>query len=382
MQANIIPRKRAPGMDDSRSPFPLRLWHWKTARVLYTATIYVLICYLFRAAHETLILFLFAILFAYFLAPVVRRLEKPLHGRAVAILAVYVFLAGMITILVFVAGPAVVQETRDLAAKLPELMSRAASGQLLLSFAEKHNWPSQRIYAVQDFLSNHSDAITAYGTTLARKLATPITHLWWLLLIPILAIFFLKQGEEIAAGIGSLASDQDDRILISSLFQDVNVMLGSYIRSQMILAVLTLIAYTVVLEFMHVPYAMILGPLAGFLEFIPVVGPAIAAVSVLLIALLAGYGHMLLLVLFVAAWRIMQDYVNAPRIMGKSLEIDPLMQIFAVLAGGEIGGVVGALVSVPVVAIVRIVWRRMHENTQMEITPSGEAHSGPATGAA
>jgi predicted PurR-regulated permease PerM len=253
---------------------------------------------------------------------------------------------------------------------------------MLQSFAQKHNWPSERIHAFQQFLQNHSDVITSYGTAAARKLASPITHIWWLLLIPILAIFFLKQGEAIAANIGNIASDQDDRILISGLFADVNVMLGSYIRAQMILALLTLVAYTVVLNIMRVPYAMILGPLSGFLEFIPVVGPAIAAVSVLLIAALAGYSHVLLLLLFVAAWRLMQDYVNAPRIMGKSLEINPVMQIFAVLAGGEIAGVVGALVSVPVVATLRIIWRRMQANSRLETPSSGETVTGPASGAA
>ena len=167
---------------------------------------------------------------------------------------------------------------------------------------------------------------------------------------------------------------------LNVLMADVNVMLGSYIRSQMILALLTLVAYTAVLSVMHVPYAMILGPLAGFLEFIPVVGPAVAAVSVLLIAALAGYPHVLIVVAFVAVWRVVQDYVNAPRIMGKSLEINPLMQIFAVLAGGEIAGVVGALVSVPAVAMLRIVWRRMHENTGKEVMPDGETFTGAVSG--
>lgn len=358
------------------------MWHWTAARVLYTATIYALIVYLLRAAHETIILFLFAILFAYFLAPLVRRLEGPLRGRGKAILAVYFLLAGLITAAVFFVGPSISQESHDLATKLPQLLSSASSGDLLQSFAQKHHWPAASIHSIQKFLKTHSDAIAQYGSEIAARLARPISHIWWLILIPILALFFLKDGETIAANVSSIAPDRDDRVLIDSLIADVNVMLGSYIRSQMILALLTLIAYSIVLNVLRVPYAMILGPLAGFLEFIPVVGPAVAAVTVLVIAALSGYPHMLLVVLFVAVWRLMQDYVTAPRIMGKSLEINPLMQIFAVLAGGEIAGVVGALVSVPVVAALRILWRRMHQNTHRERTPEGETFTGPVTGAA
>lgn len=355
------------------------MWHWTTARVLYTATIYLLLLYLFRAARETLTLFLFAILFAYFLLPLVNRLEKPVRGRGKAILVVYLILGAVLTGLGFAAGPAISREARDLANSLPTLLNRVASGELVQSFGQHHGWNQQRVDQVQAFLVAHKDEILGYGKSLAGKLATPATHIWWLILIPILTLFFLKQGQEIAASVAGLATDPEDRAVVDDLFADVNVMLGSYIRAQIVLAVLTLVAYVVVLGLLRVPYALVLAPVAGFLEFIPVVGPAIAAVSVFLIAVLAGYSHPVALVVFLGAWRLIQDYVNAPRIMGKSLEIEPLVQIFAVLAGGEIGGIVGALVSVPVVAILRILWRRMHPDTVKQVSADGETFTGPTT---
>lgn len=366
-------------MGTSGSPFPLRLWHWTTARVLYTATIYLLILYLVRAARETLTLFLFAILFAYFLVPLVGRLQGPLKGRGKAILAVYVLLAAVLTGVGFLVGPGISREARDLATSLPTLLNRLASGELVQSFGQHHNWTPARVDQLQGLLTTHKNEILGYGKTLAGKVAAPATHIWWLILIPILTLFFLKQGQEMAGSIASFATDPGDRTVVDDLFADINVMLGSYIRSQIILASLTLVAYTVVLAIMRVPYALVLGPLAGFLEFIPVVGPAIAAVSVFVIAILAGYPHAGMLILFPSAWRLVQDYVNAPRIMGKSLEIDPLVQIFAVLAGGEVGGIVGALVSVPVVAILRILWRRMHPNNTTQVTAEGETFTAPTT---
>lgn len=63
---------------------------------------------------------------------------------------------------------------------------------------------------------------------------------------------------------------------------------------------------------------------------------------------------------------MIQDYVSAPRIMGQSLEISPLAEIFAVLAGGEMGGVVGALVSVPILALLRILWQRLTSKRSAE----------------
>jgi predicted PurR-regulated permease PerM len=141
-------------------------------------------------------------------------------------------------------------------------------------------------------------------------------------------------------------------------------MLGSYIRAQLILAALTAIALTVVLGIMRVPYSFVLSPLAGVCEFVPVVGPAVACITIFGMAGIAGYTHLVWLFLVLGTWRVIQDYLNAPRIMGHSVRISPLVEIFCVLAGGDIGGVAGAMVAVPSLAILLIVWRERGTQTE------------------
>lgn len=94
------------------------------------------------------------------------------------------------------------------------------------------------------------------------------------------------------------------------------------------------------------------------MEFIPVVGPLVAAVLILGVALLMGYSHWIILLAFLGAWRLIQDYMVSPRVMGEKMELHPLAAIFGVLAGGEIAGVLGVYLSIPVMASLRIVWRR------------------------
>ncbi len=324
-----------------------------------TALVFVVVLAFLHGAQETLTLFLFAILFAYFVAPPIAMLQKPLRGRMKAIGVIYLVLIGLLIGLGFLVGPRIAEEGKSLAATLPSLIARMSSGQLVAQVGTNHGWTQTRQIQIQQFFVSHKDQFLGYTSVLGSKLAAPASHLWWLILIPILSLFFLKDGENIATNLIALGRDSQEKATLSGVVSDVNIMLGSYIRSQIILAGLTLIAYTLVLSIMGVPYAFILGPLAGIFEFVPVVGPAVAAISVFVIAILASYPHLLWLFIFLGAWRLIQDYVNAPRIMGKSIEIAPLAQIFAVLAGGEIGGVVGALISVPVLAILRILWRRM-----------------------
>jgi predicted PurR-regulated permease PerM len=259
----------------------------------------------------------------------------------------------------FLIGPKIAGEGTALATSLPSLLGKAGSGELVSQVGQKHGWSEARQAQIQNFFVSHKDDILGYGRAIGQKLAEPAQHIWWLILIPILSIFFLKDGQSIGENLVALGRDAEEEKTLRGIIGDINVMLGSYIRAQLTLASLTLVAYTVVLSILHLRYALVLGPLAGIFEFIPVVGPAVAAIIVFVIAVLTSYPHLIWLVLFLAAWRLIQDYVNAPRIMGKSLEISPLVQILAVLSGGEIAGVVGALISVPAVATLRILWRRL-----------------------
>lgn len=336
-----------------------KFWDPKTARVLFTALIFALALAFLHGARETLTLFLFAILFAYFVEPLVSILNRPLRGRVQAIGAVYFLLIALLIGLGFLVGPRIAREGRSLAQSLPMLLDKMGSGQLVSQVGNKRGWSAGTQAQIQRFFVTHRGDILAYGKILGAKLAEPAQHIWWLIIIPILSLFFLKDGRSIADDVVDFGRNSQEKWTLRGIVGDVNVMLGSYIRAQLILASLTLIAYTAVLSLMRVPYAFILGPLAGIFEFVPVVGPALAAVTVFVIAILSGYPHMLGLFLFLGTWRLVQDYVNAPRIMGKSLEVSPLVQIFGVLAGAEIAGVVGALISVPVIAALRILWRRL-----------------------
>jgi predicted PurR-regulated permease PerM len=337
-----------------RKTFFDEIWDGRTARVLFTTLVFALVVLLAWGARETLTLFLFAILFAYFLAPLVRILEKPLRGRGRAILVVYAGLIGALVGGGFIAGPSVANESRELVMSLPSLLNRLASGELIQQFGRDHHIRPALTGQIQGFLVAHRAELLGYGSSFASKLAAPAQRIWWLILIPILSLFFLKQGDSISDRAVAMGRSTRERGLIRSLLADTNVMLGGYIIAQITLAMLTLSAYTLYLSLTGAPYAFILGPIGGALEFIPVVGPAIGAVAIFTIALLAGYPHMIWLFLFLGTWRLIQDYVNAPRIMGRRVEINPLLQIFAVLVGGEVGGVVGALVAVPVVATLRI----------------------------
>lgn len=128
----------------SKGTFLTQLWDARTAKVLFTSLLFILVLAFLKAAHDTLLLFLFAILFAYFLAPLVGRLEIPLRGRGMAILVVYLLLGAVLTAIGLIAGPRVAYESRALATSLPSLLDRLGSGQLVSQLGQHYHWADSR----------------------------------------------------------------------------------------------------------------------------------------------------------------------------------------------------------------------------------------------
>jgi predicted PurR-regulated permease PerM len=106
------------------------------------------------------------------------------------------------------------------------------------------------------------------------------------------------------------------------------------------------------------PNAIALGILAGILEFIPVIGWITAAATIVTAGILT-HSHWIWILALLAVWRVLMDYGVSPRVVGHELEIHPLMAIFTLMVGGAVGGIVGIYLSVPLVAALRVIYRRI-----------------------
>ena len=330
----------------------------RTARVLVTVLLFALALGFLYVARATLIAFLFAIFFAYLMSPLVNRLEKLLHGRVLAIAVIYSLLLVLVVVFFVVVGPKVTREGARLGQSLPDLLTRLKSGDLTEKLGKEHGWSSATSVFVQSFLNSHSDDITQLAQRVGLRVADVAKQAWLFFVVPLLSIFFLKDGRAFSDFLLAAIQSRPQREFLENVLNDLNQMLAHFIRAQLTLAALTLVMYSVFLGIMRVPYALVLGTLGGVLEFIPVVGPLAAALVIVSVALLLSYKHWLILVVFLGSWRLIQDYVSSPRIMGESMELHPLAAIFGVMAGGEVAGILGIYLSIPVMASLRIVLRR------------------------
>jgi len=330
----------------------------RTARALVTVLLFALVLGFLYVARTTLIAFLFAIFFAYLMSPLVNRLEGVLRGRVQAIAVIYSLLIVLVVVFFVVVGPKVTREGAKLGQSLPALLTQLSSGQIAQQLGSEHGWNTKTTELAQSFLVSHSDEITQVAQRVGLRVADVAKQAWLFFVVPLLSIFFLKDGRNFSDFLLSAIQSRPQREFLENVLNDLNQMLAHFIRAQLTLAALTMVMYSAFLGIMGMDYWLVLGTLGGVLEFVPVVGPLAGALVIVSVALLMSYQHWLILVIFLGVWRLIQDYVSSPRIMGESMELHPLAAIFGVMAGGEVAGILGIYLSIPVMASLRIVFRR------------------------
>jgi predicted PurR-regulated permease PerM len=331
----------------------------RTVRILFTVFVFAVACAFLYVARRTLIAFLFAVFFAYLVDPAVSHMERWTRSRARAIAIIYLLIVGALGTFFFFIGPRIGHEVQRLTESMPSLVERINSGQIVQDIGIEHGLTKTTRDQLSAFLKSHTGDLLRLAQRVGLRVAEVAQESWILVLIPILAGFFLKDGRAFSQVALSFVHSKPQREFLQDVINDMNLMLAQFIRAQLTLAAFSWLAYTLFLGLiMHVPYALMLGTAGGILEFIPVVGPLVASLLIVGVALLTGYQYWLIVGIFLLVWRLIQDYAASPRIMGKTMELHPLAAIFGVLAGGEIAGVLGVYLSIPVMASLRIVWRR------------------------
>ncbi|HXE31949.1 MAG TPA: AI-2E family transporter [Terriglobales bacterium] len=358
----------------------MQIFDGRTGRVLATLLLFGLALAFLVLAWRALVTFLFAILFAYLFEPVVEGLQKRLRfTRGWAVAALYGLMVVVLGLFVLTVGPRIVHQATRLADLVPGVTAGVSSGQIAQEVGTQRGWSYETQYRVQQFLAGHRATISAWEREFLGEIASVASNLGWVALIPILAAFFLLSGDRYFDMMLEQLARRRQRVFVANLLHDVHDVLASYIRAQILLTVIALVVYLVAFEMMRLPYAVALATVAGLLEFIPVVGPLLGAVVVVVTSFVANYSLLWLVVIFLGGWRLVQDYFNSPRIMGNQVQLSPLAVLFGVLAGAEVAGVIGVYLSIPVMASLRVAWIRWRsfESAQIVVAPAEAPQAGP-----
>ena len=334
----------------------------RAARAAWTVGVIALAAVVVYWIRETLILFMVALLVSHLLAPVVdfvARFAPRRFSRNLALAVVYVLLLAVLVSIAALVGSRVVDEASSLASRLPGWIQQ----QDLLNAMPIPDWLQPQRDHIMEWLREQTQNFQASVLPLMRQagvhILSGIGSLATFILVPVLSFFFLKDGRAMREHIVGFFGEGGQHELMDDIFADIHTMLAQYIRALVLLAVATFCFYSLFLQVVGAPYSVLLGGIAAILEVIPVVGPLAGWAIILLVTGFSGYAHLVWILIFLVCYRVFQDYVLSPYLMSSGVEIHPLLVLFGVLAGEQIGGVPGMFFSVPVIATLRLVLVRL-----------------------
>ncbi|MFN0074807.1 MAG: AI-2E family transporter [Chloroflexota bacterium] len=340
------------------------------ALAFYGVGIGLVVLYLIR---DVITLLFLAWIIAAALRPAVDRLQRWMP-RGVAILIPYLLLIGSVAALVFLIVPPFVAEFRSLAGNLPRYVEQAQSTMTVLD-----EW--MRSHGVPSPLGEQA-AQWARGLEQAAG---------FLIRLPLAAFSFIL-GTFATVAIGFywlLARDQSVDWICRTcrpknpegarrVIDQAELQMGSYVRGLVFLGVVIGVVTLIGLLVLRVPYAVVFAVIAGIFELLPTIGPIISAIPAILAALTISPVLALGVALLYLAVQQLENYILVPRVHEQSVGLPPLVILLAVLIGSTIGGITGAILAVPVAALIALVvdeWQQLSrdEHQRSEASPAAKA---------
>ena len=345
-------------------------------RVIFILLVVVGLLWIISKITGIILLLVLSIFFAYLVSPLVEFLRRPrqIGGRQIAIPKVgaitlaYLIIFAAIVIAVFVILP-------SLSNQFPEFVSQSKA--YWKSVGEKapqivEEWRLRRLpapvaNAVNNAVPKVVDKVSETGTEFAAASVGYLVYLPWLVLIPILGFFLLKDAEGFRRSALLMLPRGRWRWRGDEFFQDVNSTLAAYIRAQLTACLFIGVVCAIGFTLLGLPGGLVMGFIAGVFEFVPLAGPVVVAFMAAILATLhAGPFHGFLVLLFLGVLRIIHDYFIYPRLIGQGIHLHPLAVIFAILAGEKLAGVAGIFLAIPLVAIVTVSYRHWLEHRGSE----------------
>jgi predicted PurR-regulated permease PerM len=323
-----------------------------------------------------ILLLILSIFFAYFVAPLVEFLSRPIRiagrkfaiPRALAIVLSYLIIIAAIVIGIYVLAP-------RLGSQFPEFAEQARGywasfGTKMQSWVEyfrSHQMPGPLLDAINSAIPRLIETGSQTVSAVLTSMAGWLIYIPWLILIPILSFFFLKDAETFRRSALQMLPRGRWRWRGDEFFQDINSTLAAYIRAQLTACLFIGVVCAIGFTLLGLPSPLVLGIIAGVFEFVPLVGPLLVALLAAVAAMLhGGTFSAFMVLLFLAVLRIVQDYFVYPRLIGQGIHLHPLAVILAILSGAELAGVAGIFLAIPVVAILTVSYRHWLEHRGSE----------------
>lgn len=314
----------------------------------------------------------FAVVMAYILNPAVDFMEKKGIKRNYAILILYVLIVGVLAFLFILVLPRTIEETTKFIKALPGLMTQGVTN--LLSFADKQLGGLISLDEVTRTVNRTlleswgriQEALFSFAGSVTGYLGNLFTKIVGIIVFPIITYYFLSDKEKILAGIYKIIPAHRKEPLLK-LAKDVDTALSQFVRGRILMAAFVGVITMIFLFIFGIEFAVVIGIITGIADIIPYIGPFMGFLPAVLLALMQGpFAAIRIAVIFVLIQWV-ENNILGPKLLGDSTGLHPFIILLSLIVGGSLFGVLGMIFSVPVVAVLRILWKHYNDSVHRRL---------------
>jgi len=310
-------------------------------RTIIFTVIFLLVLWLLYFLRGVLVLLFLALILMAALNPLVDRLERWRLPRALAIALIYLLIFTVIGLAIWGVIPPLVNQTQNLASRFP-------------SYLESLRWLGVDKQVVYNQLNQLTEKLGVISGGIIRTFVGFFQNLINIVVLLVISFYLLLERKNLGRYLLRFFGDNAEKTG-TEVMDQIEKRLGGWIRAEILLMIIIGLLTFIGLTLLGIDYALPLAILAGFLEIIPNIGPFISAIPAVLVGLIISP----LMALAVAAlYFLVQQIENnfiVPQLMAKECGLNPLITIIALIAGFKLGGVIGAILAVPVILLIEII---------------------------
>ncbi|MDP3792141.1 MAG: AI-2E family transporter [bacterium] len=322
--------------------------HISTGTILRGLLLVIFFIFLY-ILKDVIIIFLFAIIIASTITPFANWLDSKGFPRLFGVLGLYLVMFGLIIFVLSLVVPFVADEISQLSTTLPKIVERLSTS--LENVQQGSPQYLDFISEIQNILDTFSIYLQQSSQSVINIVISIFGGVMSFVAIVVISFYLSVMKRGIESFIESVTPAKHEAYVMN-LWKRSEAKVGRWIQGQLLLALIVGLTVYIGLSLMGIKFALILGLLAMAFEIVPIVGPVLAAIPAAFLAFLQDPGLGLWVIVFYVAVQQLENHLLVPVVLGKTIGLNPVVVIMALLIGNQIAGISGMILSVPIATVI------------------------------
>ncbi|MEK7217662.1 MAG: AI-2E family transporter [Patescibacteria group bacterium] len=319
-----------------------------SSTIIKTILLILLFVFLY-ILKDVVIIFLFALVIASGISPFANWLDERGFPRVVGVLALYMIVLGLAVFVLSLVVPYISDDINRLISVLPKVVESVSSS---LDIAQQSS-PQYLDFLgeIQNILSSFSSYLQQASQSVVGLIVSVFGGLFSFVAILIISFYLSVTRKGVESFLGSVVPEKYENYVIS-LWKRTEIKVGKWLQGQMLLGLIVGLATYIGLSLLNVKFALLLSLLMMVLELVPMVGPVVSAIPAVILAFLQSpvLGFWVL-VLYIVVQQL-ENHILVPIILGRTLNLNPVVILIALLVGQTLAGIPGMILAVPISTII------------------------------